>query len=147
MRIEKILFVGKFSERFVVVQRHVYIPEEQPDELLVVVLDGPVDGCEAGEVADGGGEGGAGGQLAPHRRHVAAAEVQQPRDVRLGPLPLAPSQGLAGHLGPGEQGGCSKELLNTIDYFHFKTRPLHALFKGDHCRTIWQQLFSRVSKL
>ena len=108
-------------------RRHVYIPEEQPDELLVVVLDGPVDGCEAGEVADGGGEGGAGGQLAPHRRHVAAAEVQQPRDVRLGPLPLTPSQGLAGHLGPGEQGGCSKELLNTFDYFHFKTRPLHAM--------------------
>merc|ERR1711952_178711 len=95
---------------------YVYIPEEQPDELLVVVLDGPVDGCEAGEVADGGGEGGAGGQLAPHRRHVAAAEVQQPRDVRLGPLPLAPSQGLAGHLGPWEHGGCSKELSNTFDY-------------------------------
>ena len=104
--------------------RYVCIPEEQPDELLVVVLDGPVDGCEAGEVADGGGEGGAGGQLAPHRRHVAAAEVQQPRDVRLGPLPLAPSQGLAGHLGPGEQGGCSKEPFNTCSYFHFKIRPL-----------------------
>ena len=105
-------------------QRHVYIPEEQPDELLVVVLDGPVDGCEAGEVADGGGEGGAGGQLAPHRRHVAAAEVQQPRDVRLGSLPLTPGQGLAANLGPGEQGGCSKELFNTCSYFHFKMGPL-----------------------
>ena len=108
------------------------------------MLDGPVDGCEAGEVADGGGEGGAGGQLAPHRRHVAAAEVQQPRDVRLGPLPLAPSQGLAGHLGPGEQGGCSKELLNTFDYFHFKTRPLHALFKGDLIVMQWRFCFNAI---
>ena len=126
------------------VQRHVYIPEEQPDELLVVVLDGPVDGGEAGEVAHGGGEGGAGGQLAPHRRHVAAAEVQQPRDVRLGPLPLAPCQGLAGHLGPGEQGGCSKELLNTYYYFHFKTRPLHALCKGDLNAIQWRFCFNTI---